>query len=179
MFMTVQLRIWKHLSKYSSKFSSKIKKCYYICPKKLWFGTSHSPFCSCFSRVSKPPQTLDELGESLSLWEQLNADQPNIEAKFSPLYDQFQIMQKYEVAIPEEVQVMLDNMNPEWISFQDTLIDADAMLKKNKVILCFALASHGTVFLSYQVDAVRLCMVVWKAWKYLNSTIVIKDFESA
>ena len=47
--------------------------------------------------MSKPPTTLDELGESLTLWETLNNDQPNIEAKFQPLYDQFAIMEKYEV----------------------------------------------------------------------------------
>ena len=38
--------------------------------------------------MSKPPQTLDELGESLALWEQLDQDQPKIEAKFQPLNDQ-------------------------------------------------------------------------------------------
>ncbi len=83
-------------------------------------------------RVSRPPQTLDELGDSLNLWEQLNNDQPNIEAKFHPLYDQFAIMEKYEVAIPEDVQQMLNDLSGEWVNFQQTLIDADAMLKKNK-----------------------------------------------
>ena len=39
-------------------------------------------------RVSKVPQTLDELGDSLALWEELDADKPKIEAKFQPLYDQ-------------------------------------------------------------------------------------------
>ena len=53
-------------------------------------------------RVSKPPTTLDELGESLTLWETLNNDKPNIEAKFQPLYDQFAIMEKYEVNLNTE-----------------------------------------------------------------------------
>lgn len=85
------------------------------------------------SRVSKPPQNLDELGDSLALWEQLNNDQPTIEAKFQPLYDQFSILEKYEVPIPEEVQTMLNELSNEWVTFQQTLIDADAMLKKHKV----------------------------------------------
>ena len=85
--------------------------------------------------MSRPPQTLDELGDSLNLWEQLNNDQPNIEAKFHPLYDQFAIMEKYEVAIPDEVQQMLNDLSGEWVNFQQTLIDADAMLKKNKASL--------------------------------------------
>lgn len=56
-----------------------------------------------FPRVSKPPQTLDELGQSLELWDTLNNDLPTTEAKFPPLNDQFAILEKYEVAIPEEV----------------------------------------------------------------------------
>ena len=41
-------------------------------------------------------------------------------------------MEKYEVAIPDEVQQMLNDLSGEWVNFQQTLIDADAMLKKNK-----------------------------------------------
>lgn len=51
------------------------------------------------------PQTLDELGESLTLWEKLDGEKPEIEAKFPPLHDQFAILEKYEVAIPEEVSL--------------------------------------------------------------------------
>jgi dynein heavy chain len=84
-------------------------------------------------RVSNPPQTLDELGDSLNLWDTLNADKPNIEAKFQPLYDQFTIMEKYEVPIPEEVQTTLNQLSNDWITFQETLMEAETMLKKNKV----------------------------------------------
>ena len=82
--------------------------------------------------MSKPPQTLDELGESLQLWEKLNTEQPATEAKFAPLYEQFNIMGKYEVPIPDEVQAMLDGLSSEWVIFQQILIDADQMLKKHK-----------------------------------------------
>ena len=57
--------------------------------------------------MSQPPQTLDELGESLSLWEKLYNEQSEVEAKFPPLYDQFAIMEKYEVQIPEDVRHMV------------------------------------------------------------------------
>lgn len=60
-------------------------------------------FSPCVVRVSKPPQNLDELGDSLSLWEKLHSEQAAIEAKFQPLHDQFAILEKYEVAIPEQV----------------------------------------------------------------------------
>ena len=90
---------------------------------------SYCPLC----RVSKPPQTLDELGDSLGLWDQLNSDQPTIEAKFQPLYDQFSILEKYEVPIPDDVHATLNDLSNEWMVFQQTLIDADVMLKKHKV----------------------------------------------
>ena len=53
--------------------------------------------------MSKPPQTLDELGESLDLWAKLDTGKPETEAKFNPLYDQFSILGKYEVPVSEEV----------------------------------------------------------------------------
>lgn len=64
----------------------------------LWCILNH------LNRLSAPPETLDQLGDSLALLEQLQQDLPNIEAKFPPLHQQFAILEKYEVAIPEEVR---------------------------------------------------------------------------
>ena len=64
----------------------------------------HFCFYSIY-RVNKPPQTLDELGSSLELWESLNGGLSATEAKFPPLHDQFGILEKYEVAIPEDVSM--------------------------------------------------------------------------
>lgn len=50
-----------------------------------------------------PPKTLDELGDSLELWEDLNSERSATEAKIQPIHDQFAILEKYEVAVPEEV----------------------------------------------------------------------------
>lgn len=87
--------------------------------------------------VSKPPQTLDELGESLTLWDKLNGGLGETEAKFPPLHDQFSILEKYEVPIKEEVTTMLSELSNDWIVFQQKLIDAEQMLKKHKVGECF------------------------------------------
>ena len=62
---------------------------------------------SLSNRVSKPPQTLDELGISLELWESLNGGLSATEAKFPPLHDQFGILEKYEVTIPDDVSDLL------------------------------------------------------------------------
>ncbi|KAJ8310645.1 hypothetical protein KUTeg_012510 [Tegillarca granosa] len=82
--------------------------------------------------VSKPPQTLDELGQSLTLWDQLHNGLSETEAKFPPLHDQFSILEKYEVPVPEEVTAMLNDLSGEWVKFQEILIEAETMLKKHK-----------------------------------------------
>ncbi|XP_052104325.1 dynein axonemal heavy chain 2-like isoform X7 [Mytilus californianus] len=82
--------------------------------------------------VSKIPQTLDELGNSLNLWEKLSTGLSETEAKFPPLQDQFNILEKYEVPVEEEVLAMLNELSNEWHIFQQKLIDAETMLKKNK-----------------------------------------------
>lgn len=54
-------------------------------------------------RLSTPPTTLEELGESLLLLEQMQNQLSHIEAQFEPLRDQFNMLEKHEVPIPEEV----------------------------------------------------------------------------
>jgi len=61
-------------------------------------------FLHRYNRLSAPPETLDQLGDSLALLEQLQQDLSSIEAKFPPLHQQFAILEKYEVPIPEEVR---------------------------------------------------------------------------
>ena len=94
---------------------------------------STDPVVSSLPRVSRPPQNLDELGDSLQLWEQLNGEQTQIQARFRPLTEQFEIMAKYEVTIPADVQIIFDNLHADWLHFQQALIDGDIMLKKHKV----------------------------------------------
>ena len=57
--------------------------------------------------MSKPPDTLEELGDSLDLLEKLKNDQDQIEGRFNPLYEQFSILKKYEVQIDEKVIIVL------------------------------------------------------------------------
>eukprot|EP00106_Octopus_bimaculoides_P014248 XP_014781690.1 PREDICTED: dynein heavy chain 2, axonemal-like [Octopus bimaculoides] len=82
--------------------------------------------------VCKTPQTLDELKESLKLWEVLNAEQGKIEARFQPLMEQFAILNKYEVPIAEESTIMLHELKDQWNTFKLTLETSDFLLKKSK-----------------------------------------------
>ncbi|KAF7236744.1 Dynein heavy chain 2, axonemal, partial [Varanus komodoensis] len=52
--------------------------------------------------VSRPPQTLEELGRSLQLHETLQNELPKIEGQIPPIHEQFAILAKYEVAVEEE-----------------------------------------------------------------------------
>ena len=61
--------------------------------------------CLCYImyRLSTAPENLDQLGDSLGLLERLQAEKPKTEAQFQPLSDQFDILKKYEVLIPDPV----------------------------------------------------------------------------
>jgi dynein heavy chain len=56
-------------------------------------------------KVLVPPDTHYDLDMSSKLLESLQNDLPRIEEQFLPLNDQFSVLQKYEVAVPEEVNM--------------------------------------------------------------------------
>ena len=87
------------------------------------------------TRLRVPPESLDQLSDSLDLLDQLQSDIPKFEAQFEPLHDQFNILRKYEVQIPEEVEHQLEGLQGNWMAFQQCLIDSEGMLKKHKVML--------------------------------------------
>jgi dynein heavy chain len=82
--------------------------------------------------LSSPPETLDNLGDSLDLLDTVQQKLPLMEKQFEPLQDQFNMLTKYEVAIPEAIEKKLYGLNGKWLSFQQCLIDSDQMLKKHK-----------------------------------------------
>lgn len=95
------------------------------------------------------PDTLDQLSDSLNLLEHLQSDIPNIEAQFEPLHDQFNILRKYEVQIPEEVEHQLDGLQGIYMAFQQCLIDSDSMLKKHKVVIYLCIIMYGLFLYAY------------------------------
>uniref|UniRef100_A0A8C4S375 Dynein axonemal heavy chain 2 n=1 Tax=Erpetoichthys calabaricus TaxID=27687 RepID=A0A8C4S375_ERPCA len=84
------------------------------------------------ANVSKPPQTLMELGDSLKLLELLQSELTKTEGRIPPIHEQFAILEKYEVPISEDVQQMLEALNSEWVSFQQCIIDSEVMLNRDK-----------------------------------------------
>ncbi|OON14263.1 ATPase family protein [Opisthorchis viverrini] len=83
-------------------------------------------------RISKPPQNLDELSESIQLLERILTEQHDIQAKFGPLEEQFAILDKCEVTYTDSVAARRANLANDWIQFQNTLLAAEQMIKKCK-----------------------------------------------
>ncbi|XP_006899240.1 PREDICTED: dynein heavy chain 2, axonemal [Elephantulus edwardii] len=83
-------------------------------------------------KISRLPQTLEELGKSLHLMETLQNDLPSLETQIPPIHEQFSILEKYEVPVQESVLEMLDSLNGEWVTFQQVLLDSEQMLKRHK-----------------------------------------------
>ncbi|XP_053575482.1 dynein axonemal heavy chain 2 [Bombina bombina] len=83
-------------------------------------------------RVQHPPLTLEELAQSLKLYDTLQSELSRVESQIHPIHDQFAILEKYEVAVEEEVRQSLGTLNGAWVSFQQLLIESDSMLKKSK-----------------------------------------------
>ena len=54
-------------------------------------------------RLSEPPNSLDNLSDSLGLLEELQAKVPELEQQFEPLAAQFNVLEKYDVTVSEEV----------------------------------------------------------------------------
>ncbi|XP_053403795.1 dynein axonemal heavy chain 2-like isoform X4 [Mercenaria mercenaria] len=119
--------ILSHCTEWQNKFTTLLSE---IATSKL--KELHEFLKDNAEKVSKPPQTLDELGQSLDLWDTLNSGLPTTEAMFPPLHDQFAILEKYEVTIPDDVKQMLNDLSTEWVTFQEKLIEAEGMLKKHK-----------------------------------------------
>lgn len=56
-------------------------------------------------RVIRSPQTLEELAQSLTLYDTLQSNLSKVESQIMPIHDQFEILKKYEVAVEESVSI--------------------------------------------------------------------------
>lgn len=76
-------------------------------------------------RLRVLPKTLDDLGDSLALLDKMQSEVEATEKKFSPLHEQFAILDKYEVAVPEQASscikesIILTHTHWDLISFID------------------------------------------------------------
>ncbi|XP_071165421.1 dynein axonemal heavy chain 2-like [Mytilus edulis] len=97
-------------------------------------------------RINQLPQTLSELGISLNLWDKLHNELEATEEKFAPLAEQFQILEKYQVTVEEKYLTTQEKLKDEWFIFQESLKEAEGMLKKHKDIFKAGLLAQSDEF---------------------------------
>ncbi|XP_021031708.1 dynein heavy chain 2, axonemal [Mus caroli] len=117
----------QHCNEWQNKFTTLLKE---MAAGRL--ADLHSYLKDNAEKISRPPQTLEELGVSLQLMDTLQHDLPNLETQIPPIHEQFTILEKYEVPVPDTVLEMLESLNGEWLTFQQILLDSEQMLKKHK-----------------------------------------------
>uniref|UniRef100_F6YZ23 Dynein axonemal heavy chain 2 n=1 Tax=Monodelphis domestica TaxID=13616 RepID=F6YZ23_MONDO len=117
----------QHCNEWQNKFTTLLKE---MAAGRLL--ELHTYLTENSTKISHPPQTLEELGFSLNLMETLQHDMTTMEAQIPPIHEQFAILEKYEVQVPENVLEMLESLDSEWLSFQQVLVDSEQMLKRHK-----------------------------------------------
>ncbi|XP_039087571.1 dynein heavy chain 2, axonemal [Hyaena hyaena] len=117
----------QHCNEWQSKFTTLLKE---MAARRLL--ELHTYLRENAEKISHPPQTLEELGASLQLMDTLQHDLPCLEAQIPPIHEQFAILEKYEVPVQDSVLEMLNSLNGEWVTFQQTVLDSELMLKKHK-----------------------------------------------
>uniref|UniRef100_F1ST22 Dynein axonemal heavy chain 2 n=1 Tax=Sus scrofa TaxID=9823 RepID=F1ST22_PIG len=117
----------QHCNEWQNKFTTLLKE---MAARRLL--ELHAYLQENSEKISRPPQTLEELGVSLQLMDTLQHDLPNLETQIPPIHEQFTILEKYEVPVQDSVLEMLDGLNGEWVTFQQTLLDSEQMLKRHK-----------------------------------------------
>ncbi|PIO38637.1 hypothetical protein AB205_0076840, partial [Aquarana catesbeiana] len=117
----------QHCNEWQNKFTGLLRQ---MATEKLM--ELHAYLRDNAERVIRSPQTLEELAQSLTLYDTLQSNLSKVESQIMPIHDQFEILKKYEVAVEESVLNTLDSLNKAWLSFQQSLIDSETMLKKSK-----------------------------------------------
>uniref|UniRef100_UPI0037E8313A dynein axonemal heavy chain 2 n=1 Tax=Semicossyphus pulcher TaxID=241346 RepID=UPI0037E8313A len=117
----------QHCTEWQTKFTQLLSQMASTRLKEL-----HASLQDNANRLRQPPQTLAELGESLKLLETLQGNLAKTEAQIPLIHDQFAILDKYEVAVEQAVQNMREELNGEWVWFQQVLIDSEYALQKHK-----------------------------------------------
>lgn len=92
----------------------------------------HDMFAKKAEKLNASPRDLDQLGESLALLTQLQADSHTIEAQFGPIHEMYEILEKYEVQIKEEEKSQLESLPVVWSSFQQIMAVSEKNLQEIK-----------------------------------------------
>ncbi|KAM4540607.1 dynein axonemal heavy chain 2-like [Fundulus diaphanus] len=117
----------QHCSEWQKKFTQLLSQLASSCLQELYASMQSNG-----DRLMKPPQTLEELSDSLTLLQTLKGNLAKTEAQIPLIHERFAILDKYEVSVENSVQAMREELNEKWIWFQQVLIRSEAVLNKDK-----------------------------------------------
>ena len=84
------------------------------------------------TRLSKVPTTLEELADSINHCKRLQTEKDSISGRFEPLYEQYKLLEKCDIQIPEEEKEKVESLQSEFSKFGLFLNDSERMLNTNK-----------------------------------------------
>ena len=84
------------------------------------------------TRLAKVPTTLEELADSINHCKKLQSEKESISGRFEPLYEQYNLLEKCDIQIPEEEKDRVESLQTEFTKFGSMLNDSERMLNTNK-----------------------------------------------
>ena len=84
------------------------------------------------SRLAKVPTTLEELADSINHCKKLQVEKESILARFEPLYEEYKLLQKCDIQIPEEEKEKVESLQNEYNKFGFMLSDSERTLNTHK-----------------------------------------------
>eukprot|EP00879_Flechtneria_rotunda_P019356 GHRR01020328.1.p1 GENE.GHRR01020328.1~~GHRR01020328.1.p1 ORF type:complete len:1679 (+),score=578.13 GHRR01020328.1:143-5179(+) len=92
----------------------------------------HEYFRNGLEALSKAPQNLEQLAESVGLHRRLVNEKAKTAASFEPLRDKYRMLERFEVQVPDAQLEQLDKLDLAWARFQVGLDEAAARLERSK-----------------------------------------------
>ena len=105
-------------------------------------------------KLAVVPSNLDELCDSLDLLKGSQQSLSSIQEEFGPLREHFEILEKYEVEVKDDIQAELESLPGAWTEYQDALRESDRQLAQSKKQFKMGLL-HATEELGRTVTSLR------------------------
>ncbi|EFJ08553.1 hypothetical protein SELMODRAFT_185288 [Selaginella moellendorffii] len=83
-------------------------------------------------QLKRKPETLDQLTETVNEWRAVVDERSAMEAKFTPIDEKYDTLFKFEVMIPDDEKLLLENLPVEWEAFQTMLQELEGVLEQYK-----------------------------------------------
>lgn len=92
----------------------------------------HEYFRKNAEALSSSPTNLDQLAEGVNLQRKLIDEKRQMTSRFEPLREKYNVLDRFEVSVPDEQLALLDDIEPAWARFQGMLDESSRMLENSK-----------------------------------------------